>query len=53
MHTRFSFIFAILPKLPAATAEINGDFRRLPASNDIPDACFKLLTAVSFIGGEI
>ena len=31
--------FTILPirKLPEATAEITGDFRRLPAPNDIPD----------------
>ena len=31
------FTFLPIRKLPATTAEITGDFRRLPASNDIPD----------------
>jgi hypothetical protein len=30
------FIFLPIRTLPATTAEITGDFRRLPASNDIP-----------------
>jgi len=32
----FHFIFLPIRKSQATTAEITGDFRRLPASNDIP-----------------